>query len=318
MINRKELKQMARMRMKQAQPSYIKVMLLWVLAAVIIPQIVSVVASSPAAVSMGQFYQLIERGIDPETAMHTLQIPAVWITVSFVLSIVLAIYQGVLSFGLNVYCLDLYRGDPCGPSSLFAGFSFAGRVIGAQVLVFIFSFLWCMLLIIPFSVLLGVSIALQLGEGALIAVFVLLYILLFVGMFAIILRYALVNFALADDPELGALGAINRSKELMRGHKWELFKLEFSFIGWILLFYLIAVVVLMIVSVPLSFVFLSGDLTSMGLTSIPIFLTIFVALAPFYLWLTPYMNTTVAGFYEALAGGPAPDAQPWQPPFPPQ
>ena len=35
-----------------------------------------------------------------------------------------------------------------------------------------------------------------------------------------------------DRPELTAREAIAASKEMMRGHKWELFCLDFSFIGW--------------------------------------------------------------------------------------
>lgn len=31
------------------------------------------------------------------------------------------------------------------------------------------------------------------------------------------------------------MDAIRKSKELMRGHKWDLFVLDLSFIGWILL-----------------------------------------------------------------------------------
>jgi Predicted integral membrane protein len=47
--------------------------------------------------------------------------------------------------------------------------------------------------------------------------------------------YAMVPFILHDNPGLDAMDAIKQSKEMMRGHKWHLFCLELSFIGWFLL-----------------------------------------------------------------------------------
>ena len=42
-------------------------------------------------------------------------------------------------------------------------------------------------------------------------------------------------FIMADHPELTASEAIDRSKELMDGHKGDLFVLDLTFIGWDLL-----------------------------------------------------------------------------------
>lgn len=47
--------------------------------------------------------------------------------------------------------------------------------------------------------------------------------------------YLLVPYLLAENPSLKALDAITLSRKMMYGHKWECFKLEFSFFGWILL-----------------------------------------------------------------------------------
>ncbi|MBR7127386.1 MAG: DUF975 family protein, partial [Lentisphaeria bacterium] len=42
-------------------------------------------------------------------------------------------------------------------------------------------------------------------------------------------------YILVDDPTKSAMQCLRESKALMRGHKWELFKLQFSFFGWALL-----------------------------------------------------------------------------------
>lgn len=48
-------------------------------------------------------------------------------------------------------------------------------------------------------------------------------------------NFALAEFILAENPELSPREALSRSRFLMRGNRWRLFCLEFSFIGWELL-----------------------------------------------------------------------------------
>ena len=47
--------------------------------------------------------------------------------------------------------------------------------------------------------------------------------------------YAMTPYILLDRPELSATDAIKESEKMMNGHKMELFILDLSFIGWILL-----------------------------------------------------------------------------------
>jgi uncharacterized membrane protein len=57
------------------------------------------------------------------------------------------------------------------------------------------------------------------------------------GIGAIILAYAysMVPYLLYDYPELSIREAMKISREMTRGHKWELFVLDLTFIGWIIL-----------------------------------------------------------------------------------
>lgn len=72
--------------------------------------------------------------------------------------------------------------------------------------------------------------------------------------------YALTPYILLDEPELTAKQAISRSCEIMQGRRWKLFCLYLSFIGWGIL-----------------------CLLTFGIG---------------FLWLVPYMNASVAAFYE--------------------
>ena len=74
--------------------------------------------------------------------------------------------------------------------------------------------------------------------------------------------YKMVPYLLHDYPELSAKEALKLSREMMKGYKWDLFLLDFSFIGWALL----------------------------------AILTLGIGL----LWLMPYIYAAEAGFYEDL------------------
>lgn len=70
----------------------------------------------------------------------------------------------------------------------------------------------------------------------LVSLFITLWTLLFIipGLIHAY-AYSMTFYILADNPDMDAMAAIKKSKEMMKGHKWELFCLQFSFIGWMIL-----------------------------------------------------------------------------------
>ena len=101
------------------------------------------------------------------------------------------------------------------------------------------------------------------GLNVKMAIFILLWTLLFYipGIIAVF-KYSMAPYILMDHPEMTGGEAITASKNLMKGKKWKLFCVEFSFIGWCLL----------------------GALT-FGIA---------------FIWIEPYMQATVAAFYEDI------------------
>lgn len=313
MTERKEWKLTAKMRMSQSDPHYIKIMLLYVLAAVLVPQVATSAVNGSMVDSMNQFADLIAGGIDPEIALGALNLSSIQVFSASALSIVLSIYQMVMGFGLTLYCLRLYRGEQSGPADLFTGFSMLGRVLGAQILVSLIMLACGFGLMIPVVGVITYAI-IALPETAAIIISVVVYIACVVGLISIILNYVLTTLALADQPELGAMGAIQYSKNLIRGHKCQFLVLELSFLGWSLLCSVPAAVFGLISGAAA----LAAPELSIGLAlSLPGWVTglINVVLSlPVYLWLTPYMNTTIAGFYESLRDD---GFMPQFPPMPP-
>jgi uncharacterized membrane protein len=85
---------------------------------------------------------------------------------------------------------------------------------------------------------------------------------LLIGIFILNYAYRMVPYIIQEYPELSPREALKLSREMMRGHKWNLFVLDLTFIGWILL-----------------------TILTLGIGG---------------LWVSPYMQTTVAHYYEDL------------------
>ena len=158
---------------------------------------------------------------------QTLGLGLVLLTLSIVYGLVLC---GPIIVGSSEYYLALFRRQEPRVTVLFHGFRIFGKSVAVYLLTSLFIFLWSLLLIVP-----GVVAAYS---------------------------YGLAYFVAADNPSIGPLDAIKRSKEMMAVHKWTLACLQGRFVGWVLLT-----------------VFTCG-----------------IAL----LWVYPYYQTSLAGFYEDI------------------
>ena len=118
-------------------------------------------------------------------------------------SVVASLTGTVLGAGEVLYHLGVRRGEEMPYTTLFDGFSFAGKIILLSIVQYIFVFLWTLLFIVP-----GIVAAYR-------------------------YRFAILN--LCENPEIGVMEAINMSKAQTAGFKWQLFVLDLSFIGWALL-----------------------------------------------------------------------------------
>lgn len=136
-----------------------------------------------------------------------------------------------MAYSYMLIFLDFIRGEKEKlVGKLFGFFKNYGRAFGTAFMVMLYTFLWSLLLVIP---------------GLIKA-----------------LAYSMSYYISKDHPEYSIDECIEASKRMMDGHKWELFVLYLSFIGWILL-----------------------SILTLGIG---------------FLWLAPYMDTTIAHYYEEL------------------
>lgn len=163
---------------------------------------------------------------------HATTATAVVGIVSFILALILPVffYYPLCYIGYsNTFRQLLVNGDDKITSNMFSNtFNDYWRNVWSGFLMVLFVFLWTMLLFIP-GIIKGFA-------------------------------YSMTPYILKDYPELSANQAINLSVKMMKGHKFDLFFLELSFIGW-------------------------------GILS-------FCTFGIGYLWLMPYMYTSMAAFYQ--------------------
>ena len=148
------------------------------------------------------------------------------------------ILTGPMTYGMNYVFLKLARdGQTPEIGNLFKGFSddFGGTFL-IGLMTSIFTLLWSLLFVIP-----GIVKA---------------------------YAYSMAFYVKADHPDYNWKQCIDESRAIMKGHKWELFVLDLSFLGWLIV----------------------GSLC-LGIGT---------------LWVEPYMQEARAIFYNNLCGGAAP------------
>lgn len=152
------------------------------------------------------------------------------VTINGALNLPRIIIGGVVEIGYAQLLLKQYNRAEFEVKDLFSQFDRFGQGFLQHFLRGLYTFLWMLLFIIP-----GIVKSYS---------------------------YAMTPFILAENPNMSAQEAITASKELMDGHKYELFCLDFSFIGWCLL-----------------------NIFTLGFGS---------------LFLNPYMNAAHAAFYKTI------------------
>lgn len=108
----------------------------------------------------------------------------------------------VFQMGMVYIAVGIFRGN-ANFGMLLKPFSSYWRVIKLNILMGVRIFLYTLLFIIP-----GIMLSYS---------------------------YAMSNYIFEENPNLATSEILERSEQMMRGHRWQLFKFHLSFIGWLLL-----------------------------------------------------------------------------------
>jgi uncharacterized membrane protein len=153
---------------------------------------------------------------------------AVFGVLKFTGNIAVLLLGGAFALGIATFSLAIARKESAKLEMIFSGFQYFGKTLGLYLLVILFVILWMLLLIVP----------------GIIAAF----------------SYSLAFYLMSDNPDIGVMEAIDKSKKMMYGYKWKFFRLNLRFFGWFLL-----------------------GILSLGIG---------------FLWIVPYISVSTAKFYD--------------------
>jgi len=135
-----------------------------------------------------------------DIGLKVLAVLTVLVVIMTIWSIIRFIIGGALKLGYSDFTVKIIDGQDAKFADLFGKMGMFGKGLLLQLLTDLYTFLWTLLFIIP-----GIMKAYS---------------------------YSMARFILAENPELSSNEAITASKNLMKGNRWRLFCLEFSYIGW--------------------------------------------------------------------------------------
>ena len=119
------------------------------------------------------------------------------------INVLLQFVSAILFAGFILFCINTVFGRQAEVANLLDGFTIFWKVLILSFLESLLVALWSLLLIVP-------------------------------GIIALY-RYRMAIYILMDDPTKGPVQCLRESKALTKGCKWQLFVLDFSFIGWYIL-----------------------------------------------------------------------------------
>ena len=320
--NRAAMKQQVRRAMRFQRPHPMLITLLFGIIVNIGSQIISQIlgAASGASDLSTLYYQaLLDYGDLTDAIQYVLlsfgpqRLALALFAGGLIGGIVTSLWSGLMRTGYANFCLGMVRGWQPQTGALFSTFPRWAGVLGTQFLAGLFRVLWALLLGVGLFLVIFVA-ALLFAEIEALFVLVLLasYIAFFLGLIWVTLRYALVDFLIADQGLTG-MDAIRESRRLMRDNTGRLFALELSFIGWYLLEFAI-VLVFSVAGAAFSIGLFTSDfsnpvtaITGSALGFVALIAVASIAIGVFNLWLTPYITGAEALFYDwARGAGSAP------------
>ncbi len=193
-INRPQLKAAARVALKESKANPYIVTLIYVIISTVLSYL------NAGIFKTNEILHAIESGTTLTAYDLMRYAPSGF---EYILGLMLRLMTLMLSVGFIIFALKVWRRRENSIGNLFDGFAILLRIIGLEIVMGIFIFLWSLLLFIP-------------------------------GIIAS-LNYSRAIYLLIDHPEMSILDCIRESKRLMTGRKGEYFILALSFLGWMIL-----------------------------------------------------------------------------------
>lgn len=195
-MTRGEMKQRARYLLATTRPHPCLVTLALLAFGWIVNYLAQKIGGQPILVDLNAVEALDFRNMVRIDLANTEFVPTA-ILIAFQLVII------ILSFGYTGYLLRVVRGESSGVGNLLDGFGIAGRAIVLTIFI---------------DVLVALASALLFVPGIILSY-----------------AYAMARRLQMDHPDWSPVRCMRESRYMMRGHKWDFFVLQLSFLGWFIL-----------------------------------------------------------------------------------
>lgn len=195
-MTRGEMKQRARYLLATTRPHPCLVTLALLAFGWIVNYLAQKIGGQPILVDLNAVEALDFRNMVRIDLANTEFVPTA-ILIAFQLVII------ILSFGYTGYLLRVVRGEASGVGNLLDGFGIAGRAIVLTIFI---------------DVLVALASALLFVPGIILSY-----------------AYAMARRLQMDHPDWSPVRCMRESRYMMRGHKWDFFVLQLSFLGWFIL-----------------------------------------------------------------------------------
>jgi Predicted integral membrane protein len=180
-----------------------------------------------------------------------------------IISIAISLLLSPIVYGVFKYFMGFIRDERVTIGEIFNSYKDFSRIVVATFLQWLFIMLWSLLLIVP----------------GIIKIF----------------SYSMMYNIMSDNPEMSGSEALELSKEMMNGHKMDLFILYMSTVGWVS----ITLAVLLMIAFVGYIVILFGG-TSLMLAILVIVVVLIIILSILMLWLQPLYLVAKSYFYEEV------------------
>ena len=216
-MTRAQMKNAAKAAIHDTKPSLVWITLVYLLIVALLNVLALSVGGDLEA--MGEMMrQLTETGSFEQILPETTAFGNLLVVAMDFMSIVLGV-------GFTIACLNVSRRLGCSFGNLFDGFGMFFRALGVELMISFIVGAWMMLYAL-------IAVGLSAAAGPFMS-FVCLPLL--IPAYRAVYAYRQATFLMIDNAQLNAFQCLVVSKRLMMGHKWELFVMDLSFLGWDLL-----------------------------------------------------------------------------------
>lgn len=214
-IDRKKLKTEARTILRETKPSPVLVTLAF-LGIIAVLQVLSMAMN-------GDFAAMQQTAANILAGDMTMAQSEGAIGFGRVLTVAIEIMAAVLGVGYTLYTLRVSRRIQASVGDMFDAFGLFLRALLASYIPTFLVTAWCMIYVFVMVILMSIVQSVWIP---------IVCIPLLIPAYKAAYAYRQTVYILLDCPQLNVMQCIGLSQSVMQGHKWELFVLDLSFLGW--------------------------------------------------------------------------------------